>query len=301
MSTVTHAEPIGYLEPGTPEWAAARTERLGGSEVAPALGISNWDSPFTLWHRKRGLIGPAKESPSMYWGKLHEATLRAEYARRHPEVIVTQGDTWVNGWRTGAPDGQCYVPELGVSEHPIKLWEGKTASAFDAYEWGDDGSDDPGAIPPYYRVQCLWYMDVVDVHALDLSVLIDNSDYREYTVPWDPDEAAEIRTGAEAFWQTVVDDIRPPLDWSESTYDTVRELHPDIDGEDIEIPADVGDEFLISDLALKDAKEAARGARIILLDAMGTARRALVAGTPVARRQPHGSGSVALYPIHPKE
>lgn len=300
MTVTTQAEPIGYLEPGTPEWVDARAQRLGGSEVAAALGLSPWASPFTLFHQKRGAVGPVEETPSMYWGKLHEPTLRDEYQRRHPDMVVLRGETWINGWRTGAPDGQCYRREH-ITEHPIRLWEAKTASAHDTHEWGEDGSDEPDAIPVYYRIQCLWYMDVLDVHDMHLSVLIDNSDYREYVVPWDAHEADEIRAGAEAFWRTVVDNVRPPLDGSDSTYETVRALHPEIDGEDIDIPPPVGDDYLAADLALKQARTEARLAKSVLLDHMGQARRALVTGTPVARRQPGRNGSVSLYPLHPKE
>lgn len=283
---------------GTPEWHEARRVGLGGSEVAAAIGLSPWCSPFTLWHRKRGGVGPGEESQPMYWGKLLEPVLRGEHDRRGGQMVHIFGRQHVvDDWRIASPDGEILDPDARVG----RLWEGKTADKNDSYDWAEDGSVDPAAIPPYYRVQCLWYMDVLNVHRLTLSVLIGGNDYREYDVPWDAAEAELIRSKAEAFWLTVVNGQRPSLDDSMSTYETVRALHPDIDGEDVEIPAPVGDEYLASDLDLKDSKKRAQIAKTTLLDHMGTARRALVAGDPIARRQPGRGESVSLYPIHPKE
>lgn len=290
---MSEIKPLGYLEPGTPEWLEARRNRLGGSDVAAALGLSPWCSPFTLWHRKRGLVGQAQESESMRWGKLLEPVVLDEYRRRRDWVKWADhpGVSFANGWRIAAPDAR--------TEH--ELVEAKTADTYDAHEWGEHGGDDPHAIPPYYRVQCLWYMDVLGVHSMTLALLIGGNDYREYTVPWDQAEADDIRERAHKFHRTVVENIRPDLDASVSTYETVRELHPDIDGETVEVPGQIADNYLSSDLDLKQAKDIARRAKTALLDAMGTARIATIAGEPIARRQPGRNGAVSLYPIHPKE
>lgn len=284
---------LGFLDPGTPEWAEARRHRLGGSEVAAALGLSPWCSPFTLYHRKRGTVGGAQESQSMYWGKQSEPMILAEYRKRRGGIdwVDYPCTSYANGWRIAAPDAR--------TEH--ELVEIKTADKNDAFEWDEDGSEDPAAIPMYYRVQCLWYMDLLDIHRLTLVVLIGGNDYREYNVPWDQAEVGDIVTRAQAFHRTVVDGKRPALDASMSTYETVRELHPEIDGEDREVSALVGDAYLQTDLDLKAAKREAQFAKTTLLDHMGTGRIATVGGTPVARRQPGRNGSVSLYPIHPKE
>jgi putative phage-type endonuclease len=289
---VSDVKPLGVLVPGTPEWLAARKDRLGGSEVAAALGLSPWCSPFTLWHRKRGLVGPGEETQSMYWGKKSEPMILAEYKDRHGVAWLDYPCTsYANDWRIAAPDARA----------DDELVEIKTADKNDAWEWGDDGSDDPTAIPPYYRVQCLWYSDLLNEHRMSLAVLIGGNDYREYVVPWDQAEADDIRKRAAAFHRTVVENIRPDLDSSTSTYQTVRELHPDIDGETVEVPAEIVHNFLTTDVLLKNAKTDAQLAKTRMLDAMGTARIATLTGEPVARRQPGRNGSISLYPLHSKE
>jgi putative phage-type endonuclease len=295
--TATH---VGTYDVHTPEWHAARANGLGGSDVAAALGLSPWCSPFTLWHRLRGEVGPQEASQSMDWGNRLEPAVYAAFLERNDFVGWRyHPGTFRDDWRIANPDallgGAHGVALLG-------LWEGKTADAHDAWKWGPDGSDEPDAIPVYYRIQTLWYGDVLGVHDIWLSVLIGGNDFRTYRVPWDPDEAALIRDRAAEFWRTVVDGERPDIDATSSTYETVRELHPDIDADDVEVPGPLADDYLASDLAAKATDSAAREAKSRLLDAMGSARiaRHAITGAKVARRQPNGKG-VSLYPIHPKD
>jgi hypothetical protein len=44
----------GYIEPGSPEWLRAITP----SKVAAILGVSRWESPYSLWHRMKGTVPP---------------------------------------------------------------------------------------------------------------------------------------------------------------------------------------------------------------------------------------------------
>ncbi|MDQ3578214.1 MAG: YqaJ viral recombinase family protein, partial [Actinomycetota bacterium] len=60
---------VGDFAPGSPEWHAARAQGLGGSEIAAVLGLSPWESRFSLWHRKTGTASPVVENDIMYWGK----------------------------------------------------------------------------------------------------------------------------------------------------------------------------------------------------------------------------------------
>ena len=62
-------------EPGSPEWHEQRRLALGGSEVAAVLGISPFESRFSLWHRKAGLAQPIQDSPEMEWGRRLESAI----------------------------------------------------------------------------------------------------------------------------------------------------------------------------------------------------------------------------------
>lgn len=293
---------LGVFTPGSPEWRAARSTGLGGSEVAAALGLSPWVSPFNLWHYKRGAIDGQPETPSMYWGKLLEHIVRGEYERRHPNVrTIDVGSMWVaDGWRFAGPDARLDT-QTGQGDE-IELWEGKTADSYDSWNWAPHGSSEPDAIPRYYRIQTLWYMDVLTIHKLTLSVLIGGNDYREYTVPWDEDEAAMIRGQAALFRQSLIDGQQPDIDSSTSTYTAVRELHPDIDGGlEVEIPGEYVDGWADNKaLAQQYAAEASRYRSLATMHMAG-ARYGLVAGTKRVRRQSRNGSTPFPVLIHSKE
>ena len=104
---------LGWFEPGTPEWHAARANGIGGSEIAAVVGLSPHESRFSLWHRKKGLVGPVEENPQMRWGKKHEPTICAEFAELHPEWIVHISGTYAaagRAWQIANPDRLLYRP-----------------------------------------------------------------------------------------------------------------------------------------------------------------------------------------------
>src|SRR5215211_447038 len=149
---------------GSEDWHEARQRRLNGSEIAAVMGLSPFESRFSLWHRKQGAIGPVQQTDEMYWGVQLEPVLRSEWNRQHPDSAVVKTGQWAHQerhWQGGGPDG------LGNG----RLWEGKTARYDDG--WGEPGT---AAIPVYYRAQVLWYLDVFGYEYCDISVLITGSD-----------------------------------------------------------------------------------------------------------------------------
>lgn len=279
------------------DWLAARQHGLGGSEVAAVVGLSPWESRWSLWHRKSGLLGPVEQSDEMRWGTILEPVIAGHMTGLHPELAVRQVGTWCHvdrPWQIANPDRVLFRRERGNLPGRM-VWEGKTAHDPDG--WGEPGTDE---IPVYYRCQVQWYMDTLGIDTTILSVLIAGSDYREYIIGYDPDDAAFLRAAGEAFVDTVKRGERPDLDEHSATYRAVRELHPEIDGQDVDVPYGVGVEWLRAQRYAELSAESLQLAKVELLDAMGPARRALLAGEPIARRQPARGGTVALYQIKPK-
>ena len=68
-----------------------------------------------------------------------------------------------------------------------------------------------------------------------VAVLIGGNDYREYRIPFDEADAASLREAGAAFWESLQADDEPPIDASWATYEAVRDLHPEINDEDVEI------------------------------------------------------------------
>jgi len=265
---------VGDFEPGTPSWHAARAHGVGGSEIAAVLGLSPFESRFSLWHRKKGLAAPVAQNDVMYWGNLLEDVVREEFNRRHADDLPAARPigTWHapgRPWQIANPDGR-----LGD-----ELYEGKTAYNDDG--WGEPGTDE---IPVYYRTQCLWYLDVFGLKRCHVAVLISGSDYREYYVEHSPDEVRIMLDRARDFLDTLDTNQRPDIDAHDATYQVVREMHPDIDDVKLDVPAHIAVPYLEAYDAHKAAEAEKKRTAAVLGDFMGAARRAYFDGEQIAMR-----------------
>lgn len=270
---------IGHFEPGSPDWHAARRDGLGGSEIAPILGLSPFESRFSLWHRKAGMAAPVQESPEMEWGKRLEPVILQKYRDEHPELdFRVRNGTFAHDdrpWQIANPD------LLAVD----RVVEAKFSMFGDG--WGEPGTDE---IPPYYRTQVLWYCDTLGVDRADVIVLIGGCDYREFTVAYDEAEAAELRTAALEFLESIAQDDRPSIDAHSATYEVIREMHPEITEADVDLDDTLALGFIEAKAAEKAAKEQAQLATSLVADAMGQSKRALWGGRTIATRQARGDG-----------
>lgn len=294
---MTTAVPVGTFKPGSDEWHAARQAGLGGSEIAAVLGLSPWVSRFSLWHLKSGLIDPQASNPGMEWGTRLEDAIAGKFAEVHPEFSVWPSGTWRHKdrpWQIANPDRLiCTDERRSVGGEADAIYEGKTAHSMDSYAWGREGTDE---IPVYYRCQVLWYLDVFSYQRCHLAVLIGGSDYREYTIVHDEAEAAMMRGEAELFLATVAAGDRPDIDDSEITYQTIRELNPNIDGNDAELPEDLALHYMQACQDYKAAEADKRQAAARVLDRMGSAKYATFNGARIAQRVANGDRKPHLRP-----
>lgn len=275
---MTDAVALGSWEPGSDEWHAARATGIGGSEVAPILGISPFESRFSLWHRKAGQIGAVDESPEMEWGKRHEPTILAKYRDNHPGTRLESNVTYAHQtrpWQIANPD-----------MFGDRVVEAKCSR--DSIGWGDPGTDQ---IPAHYRCQVLWYMDVLGATEADIAVMIGLYDYREYTVTYNATEAEWLRTEARAFLDTIERNERPAIDGHDATFQAIRELHPDIDGTDVALDEDTVARYVTSRARLAEAKAVENHAKSTIADLMGSAQRAMWDDRVIARRQARKDGT----------
>lgn len=284
------AERLGHFPPGSEEWHAIRANGIGGSEIAAIMGLSPWTSKFTLWHRKKGTLDAESENSGMEWGTRLEDVIARKFGETHPEYRVRRGGTWrstLRPWQIANPD------RLLVRS----LLEVKTANANASWEWGEHLSD---TIPVHYRCQVMWYMDCLGVDYAWVAVLIGGSDYREYRIGYDINEAQLMRQAADEFMVSLDLDERPDIDDSDSTYSTVRELNPNIDGLDKEISPYLAEKYVKTCVAYEAEKRAKVAVSSELLDAMGSARYALCNGDKIAMRAAVKNGTPFLRPLYAK-
>ncbi|MFJ1695736.1 YqaJ viral recombinase family protein [Streptomyces sp. NPDC088252] len=285
---------LGWFEPGSTDWHAARAAGIGGSEIAAVMGISPYESRFSLWHRKQGLIAPVEESEEMYWGKVHEPAICDRFALNHPDWAVCESATYAAPgypWQIANPDRVLHPRNKPEEWVPPAVLEAKTAR--DDHGWGKPGTDE---IPVHYRAQCLWYMDVLGARRCDVAVLIAGSEYREYVVDYDQAETDLMRDAGAEFMRTLRKNERPDIDGHAATFQTIKALPEGQDDIDIEVSTAHRDRYFAALAAAKDADEEKRAAAGLLLDEIGTGRRAVCEQRTVATRTVRDGRTHSLQP-----
>jgi len=117
---------------GTPDWHRARAAGLGGSEIAAVLGLSPWESAFSLWHKKRAILAVPpghdlpplrslgqEDSERMMWGRLIEPVVADRYAQLHPQwqmLPVPLRAHPKRPWQIGSPD-RILIPACDCGLH----------------------------------------------------------------------------------------------------------------------------------------------------------------------------------------
>lgn len=280
---------IPTLEPGSPEWLT----RMSASKVAAILGLSPYESRFSLWHRMAGLVEPEPEKDQHRRGHYLEPAIAAWFADQHPEYLVVEGGTWQHAdrpWQIASPD-RLLVEAAGHDEVEYGVRDLlEIKSARDAEEWGRQLTDE---IPMHYRVQAVWQMDTTGARRVRFAVLTSYLDFREYVVDYDADEAAFVRERAAEFMDSLPTGprpARPDIDEHDQTYQVVRELHPDITSGDLDLSEETAEPFCRTRTAFLAAEAAYQREASRLLDAMGSHRRALYGTKAIATRQSRGGG-----------
>lgn len=277
----TETIPTQTLEPGSPGWLRLMT----ASKVAAILGVSQWDSARSMWHKMRNELPNEAQTPVQSRGHYLEPAILAWWADEH-DVDRGDGNQWRNhplyvmdGWAAATPDAEATV------DGELVLVEAKSARELE--EWGTPGTDE---IPTKYLFQCYWQMHVSGVHTCYVPIIGAFLDFAEYVVTYDREIGIALERKCLAFYKSIKDDEPPPVDDSEPTYDALRKLYRTIDDSSIEIPTDTAHEYVEALNARKTAEARERAAKSTVLDLMGETRFATCGGVKVARRQANKTG-----------
>lgn len=277
------ADLVGVFEPGSAAWHEARADGLGGSEVGAVLGLNKYESAFSLWAKKSGLV---ETEPVNNWavrfGKAFEEPLLELFAEQHPELTIFLTGTYrdgVNKFMTANPDALAH--NAATNEwHVVEI---KTAR----YSWDE--------VPPSYVAQINHYMDILKIKTAVIAG-ISGWDYVEQWYELDSFEAQAQRDSACRFWDCILSGEAPNWDGSDATYEALRKLHPDIEDREIEISG--GHLLVLAKREMDAAKAKFDDERNIIMGLMGQARHAVVEHDGerfrIATRQARGSGAPFL-------
>ena len=272
------AKLLGVFENGTADWHEARAEGIGGSEVGTIMGLNRWESAFYLHQLKVGNLPPKEldSFPADLGNILEPVIMGPLLKRQHPEWEVFTTGTYQHPtipYLHANPDGLAKIDGEWV------IIEAKTSRNY----WEE--------VPPSYVAQVQHYMLVMGVKRAVIVGLV-AMDWVEHWIEADSFEQEVIKQTAADFWQGVLSATPPSFDGSTSTYETIRELNPDIDGTEVEIDglhylSEAQEAFEKSEANLKKIKSE-------VLSQMGKAQHAFIEyegqKIRVASRQARGAG-----------
>ena len=192
-----------------------RRSFIGGSDVGSILGLNQYESAYTLWAKKTGLIPDQYEdNDAMMTGRDLEDYVARRWCRRYCKKVHR------DNYRYSLAEYPYMVGHIDrwvVSENAGL--ECKTANSYQNKEYA------AGRYPDNYYAQCQHYMAVTGADRWYLAVLCFPHLYT-FEIQRDEEEIKALIEAEADFWQKVQEGIPPEVDGSESTTDTITRLYP---------------------------------------------------------------------------
>ncbi len=253
--------------PGSDEWWTYLT----GSKIPSVVGSSQWTSKFTLWHQMAGTASRDDTNDDMARGHFLEAGVVAWWSEQHPDWEVGPGQWFARGESFGAtPDA------LAMRDGVKGIIQAKTTRYADGFDLYAEGGRD--AVHPAHYDQVQWELFVTGADVGFLAVLFGLPfEFRSYELARDDDHIQFLVESAEKFMHSLEQNEPPSiLTGSADTYQTVREIHPEIDpDEEFVIPDALALAFLDARSERERHEEAEQAAKNQIFHDMGNAKRAV--------------------------
>jgi putative phage-type endonuclease len=227
------------------EWLRYRTQSIGASDAAAALGLSRFKTPYDLYLEKTGEVEPddLTDNEAVEIGLLAEPIIATLYERRtgrkvqqvrailqHPE------HDYVTCNLDGRVQGEDRILE--------KKTAGFTSHGFLDPEWGEDGTDQ---IPTHHFVQAQAQLAVTGFAANDVAALLAGIGFRIYTIPRDDAFISLMIDALAEFWGYVQRREPPPP----TTYEDVCKRFP----QHVALPIEADDAAATAYRVLVEAKQ----------------------------------------------
>lgn len=169
------------------EWLKMRGAGIGASEVSAVIGISPWETPFSLWLKKTGQVPPTEENDAMRRGHYLEDAVVQWWMHETGEQVI----------KASAADIIYVHPEhqyMRVTPDRVvkgrkKILEVKST----AIQMGE-------TIPDYYLAQVTYQMYVTGIHQAELIYIQGGLTFGRFIVEYDEEFAELIADRVTEFW-----------------------------------------------------------------------------------------------------
>lgn len=182
----------GEYETGSREWLEARQNGVGGSDVGQILGADKEHSAENKKQVFASKVEPISDeqvfsqstgqtvfTDAASRGNAWESLIGCKFAENHPEFKVFHTKaTWVSKEDPVHKVNFDFLYSSDGSDEPDSILEIKTSSKPE--DWGSD-LNSIDSIPEQYKYQIWWYALASGFRNVTLAVVIDETEYREYS------------------------------------------------------------------------------------------------------------------------
>lgn len=279
IEAIGAAQLIGTHPSGSAAWMQQRQESIGGSDIAPILNLSPFKSCLTLWYEKAGALEQPEPTMRMRLGNYLEEGIIKAYADDNPNLMIYYGN-----WTFESTENSKFHanPDAFIEDKlgNLSILEIKHTGRY----WTE--------LPEYYRYQVLWYMYVTGLKNPAMVVAVTGGDLKQFIVEWDETLMTYVKDAVGAFLKLLDMGEPPDHDGSDSTYQTIRDLSPDI--EEIEYELECATELLAAKQIYDAAEENLQKYKAKALDEMQGAKIGTFQGVPIVQLQQRGAGKPYL-------
>ena len=205
--------------------AADRDKFIGGSDAGTILGLNPFQSAYTLWAQKTGLIPfpDLSDKLAVWFGTEEEEIVAKRFCVETGKKVRKSNMSYgIEEY----PFLRGHVDRLVVGEDAGL--ECKTTGSWNKTNYLN------GEIPPMHYAQVQFYMLVTGKPVWYYAVKKDNNQFYQGPVQRDDEYISEMLPMLVDFWKHVQDKEPVDIDGSRSTTETLSQLHPG-DSTDTEI------------------------------------------------------------------
>lgn len=201
------------------EWLGYRRKSIGGSDAAPILGLTKYNSAYALWCEKTGKVtaDDISDKEAVRLGNDLEQYVAERWMDRTGKKVRRENFILYNSdypFAHANPDRMVIGENAGLECKTTSSWE--IAQQVRA-----------GKIPEHWYCQCTHYLMVTGADRWYLGVLVFGVGFFDFVIERNQAEIDALAGAEEEFWANVSNDTPPALDGTTATTDAIKTIYAD--------------------------------------------------------------------------
>lgn len=174
------------------EWLAAREKGIGASDVGAILGLSPFETAFSLWLKKTHQVEPEPENEAMLMGHMLEDVVAKRWEMETGEKVI----------KASAADIIYVHPEYDfMRATPDRVVRGRKKLLECKTTVTNIDADD---LPSHWVAQVIYQQYVTGIHDADLAWLVSGRYFGYAHIPYDEEFAEFMAEKVKQYWNECV-------------------------------------------------------------------------------------------------